>query len=284
MKLHKFILISILFIYSCKGTHGYKVHPAGFEYNIVENSNDGKKIKINDVLDLSLKYSTKSDSLIFNSENYFGKFRVKVEDPEKGGIFQIAISLLNVGDSAQFIISAKDFYENTIKTKVPNFINENENLKFELRINKLVTEDEMRKEHDLFIINMEAQENYLLQEYLKNEGISVKPTKSGLYIVYLKKGRGEKAKSGDIATINYTGSLINGEIIGSSVNKDTPYTFKIGNNEVINAWEEVLLNMRGGDKVKIIVPSNLAYGEFGYKQKIKPFSTLIFEIKLLKLN
>ncbi len=157
-------------------------------------------------------------------------------------------------------------------------------MKFELKIEKLVTEEEMRKERDLYIIKMEAQENALLQEYLKNENIKVKPTKSGLYIIPLINGKGEKAETTNKATIHYQGNLINGQILGSSINKDEPLTFTIGNGEVIKAWDEAIQNMRIGDKVKIIVPSHLAYGEFGHEKKIPPFSTLIFEIKLLELN
>ena len=131
---------------------------------------------------------------------------------------------------------------------------------------------------------MELEENSLLREYLKNENIKEKPTKSGLYIIQLKKGKGAKAKIGQVATIHYKGSFVNGKIISSSINKGKPYSFTIGKNEVIKAWDEAILNMKVGDKVKIIAPSHLAYGEFGYKQKIPPFSTLIFEIKLLKLK
>lgn len=277
------VLLFILFLFSCKNSITYKKHEAGFEYKIISKNKDSAKLKINDVLDLSLKYSNQQDSVIFNSDDFSGKFRIKVENGENG-MFQTAISLLHVGDSAHFIIPAKDFYENTIKTQIPKFVKENDKLKFELRIKKLVTEQEMKKEHELYIIKMEAQENSLLQEYLKNENITVKPTKTGLYIIFLKKGNGAKAKFGNTASIHYKGSLINGEILASSIDKDKPLTFTVGNGEVIKAWDEVVQNMRIGDKVKIIVPSKLAYGEFGYKEKIPPFSTLIFEIKLLKLK
>jgi len=278
------LLLFISFLFSCEDTNSYKKHDSGFEYKIISKNKDGATFQINDVLDLSLKYSTQSDSVIFNSENYSGKFRVKVEDSKNGGVFQTAISLLQIGDSASFIISADDFYGNTMKTPTPEFIKVNENLIFELRIDKLVTEEEMRKEHDLYIIKMEAQENSLLQEYLISEHVKANPTKSGLYLIYLKKGTGKVAKLGDVATIHYKGSLINGGILGSSINKDEPLTFTIGSGEVIKAWDEALQNMRIGDKIKIIVPSHLAYGEYGHERKIPPFSTLIFEIKLLELN
>ncbi|NPA45131.1 MAG: hypothetical protein GXO49_06345 [Chlorobi bacterium] len=278
------LILFLLFTFSCKNEDVYQKHIDGFEYKIFSNENNTQRINIDDLVELDLKYFSESDSLIFNSKELKGKFRVKVEDKENGGMFQTAICMLHIGDSASFLIKANDFYTKTIKTELPNFINKDEKLKIELKTKKIITQDELKKEYEQYIIKKEAEENILLQEYLKNENINVKPTKSGLYIIKLKKGKGEKAKLGDTATIHYKGSLINGQILASSINKGKPYTFKIGENKVIDAWNEALLTMKVGDKVKIIVPSKLAYGELGYKNKIPPFATLIFEIKLLKLK
>lgn len=270
---------------SCKNKDVYKNHISGFKYKIFHNKEENNtKLKIDDIIELDLEYSTNSDSIIFNSKKNKGKFRIKIESKEDGGIFQTAICMLNVGDSANFIINAKDFYTKTIKAKVPSFINEDENIKLKLKVKKIITQKELKKEYEQYLIKKEAEENLLLQEYLKNENIKIKPTKSGLYLIKLKKGTGRKAKLGDKVTIHYKGSLINGQVLASSIDKGKPYTFTIGKDEVIEAWNEAILNMRIGEKVKIIAPSKLAYGELGYKNKIPPFATLIFEIKLLKLK
>lgn len=279
-----FFIFLIFIIFSCKDKEEFKHHSLGFDYKILPTSKKDNKIKINDVVELDLKYLSQSDSLIFNTKQNIGKFRIKVESQEEGGLFQTAICMMHVGDSAVFLIPANDFYKKTIKTEIPTFIKENEVLKIELKVKKIVSDKELKKEYEQFIVKKEIEEELLLQDYLKNENINVKPTKSGLYIVFLKKGKGKKTKIGDIAKIHYKGSLINGKILASSINKGEPYKFKVGEGSVIKAWDEALLNMRVGDKVKIIVPSKLAYGEDGYKNKIPPFATLIFEIKLLKLN
>ena len=283
MKWITYILI-ISTLISCNDERAYKTHVSGFEYKIILQNSKAQKIKINDVLDVNLKYTNQKDSVIFNSEKNIGKFRVKVEDANTGGLFQTALMLLHEGDSASFIISAKDFYRKTQKKEFPIFLNENELLKFKIRIKKIISKKEMKKEYEKSIIKMELEENFLLQEYLKTENIKTKATKSGLYLINLKKGKGIKSKKGQKATIHYKASFINGKIISSSINKGKPYSFTIGNNEVIKAWDQAILTMRVGDKLKIIAPSHLAYGEFGYEPKIPPFTTLIFEIKLLKLN
>lgn len=283
MKIFTYILL-LTILFSCKQENTYKKHNAGFEYKMILQNKNSKKIKLNDILEIDLKYTTEYDSVIFNSNANVGKFRIKVETPNTGGIFQNAILMLNQGDNAKFIINANNFYSKTLKKDLPTFLNSNSNLKFDIKIKKIVSEKDIEKEYETHLLNLEIEEKTLLNEYLKNENINIKPTKSGLYIIKLKKGNGKKAKIGQIATIHYKGSFINGKIISSSINKGKPYKFKIGNDEVIKAWDEAILQMKVGDKVRIIVPSDLAYGKLGYKNKIPPFSTLIFDIKLLKLN
>lgn len=284
MRLSNFLFLTLIFFISCKSNDSYKKHVDGFEYKIFHSEENTDRIRIDDIVELELKYFSQSDSLIFNSKALKGKFRIKIEDSKDGGVFQTAIRMFQVGDSANLLIDANDFYTKTIKSEIPTFIKENEELKIELKIKKIITTEELQKEYKAYLIKKEAEENVLLHEYLNNEDINIESLKSGLYIVYLKKGKGRKAKNGDLATIHYKGSFINGQILASSISKGKPYSFTVGTNKVIAAWNETLLHLRVGDKVKIIVPSKLAYGDRGYKNKIPPFATLIFEIKLLKLN
>ncbi len=107
-------------------------------------------------------------------------------------------------------------------------------------------------------------------------------TASGLQYEIIKAGNGPKPKATDKITAHYHGTLLNGQIFDSSVQRGTPIDFPV--NGVIPAWQEALQLMPVGSKWKLYVPSNLGYGERGAGGDIGPYETLIFEVELIKIN
>lgn len=105
-----------------------------------------------------------------------------------------------------------------------------------------------------------------------------------LKVEVLTEGTGEQvSKSGDSLTVHYTGTLTDGTKFDSSVDRGTPFTFTVGVGQVIQGWDQGMLNMKVGEKRKLTIPYNLGYGEDGYGP-IPPKATLIFEVELLKIN
>lgn len=104
---------------------------------------------------------------------------------------------------------------------------------------------------------------------------------SGLQYEILKAGNGPKPKATDKVKCHYHGTLINGTVFDSSVQRGEPAIFPVGG--VIQGWIEALQLMPVGSKWKLFIPSNLAYGARGAGNSIAPHSTLIFEVELLEI-
>lgn len=119
-----------------------------------------------------------------------------------------------------------------------------------------------------------------LAENGKREGVTT--TASGLQYEVLKEGDGPKPKSNQKVTVHYHGTLIDGTVFDSSVERGRPASF--GVTQVIQGWVEGLQLMSKGSKYKFYIPYNLAYGERGAPPKIQPYAALIFEVELLDIN
>lgn len=119
-----------------------------------------------------------------------------------------------------------------------------------------------------------------LEENKKREGVKV--TESGLQYEVLKEGKGAKPAASDRVSVHYHGTLLDGTVFDSSVDRGEPTTFGVG--EVIPGWVEGLQLMPVGSKWKLFIPAALAYGERGAGGAIGPNSTLVFEVELLGIE
>ncbi len=118
-----------------------------------------------------------------------------------------------------------------------------------------------------------------LEKNAKKDGVIT--TSSGLQYKVLKKGDGESPKDTDKVEVHYHGTLIDGTVFDSSVDRGESITFPV--NGVIPGWVEALQLMKTGAKYKLFIPSELAYGNRG-QGKIGPNSTLIFEVELISIK
>lgn len=124
-----------------------------------------------------------------------------------------------------------------------------------------------------------AEGEAFLAENAKKDGITV--LESGLQYRVITEGSGAKPMATDQVTTHYHGTLINGKVFDSSVERGQPATFPV--NGVIPGWVEALQLMPVGSKWELFVPYNLAYGERGAGADIKPYSTLVFEVELIAI-
>lgn len=136
---------------------------------------------------------------------------------------------------------------------------------------KKLQEERMRKN--------KTEGKQFLEENAKKEGIIT--TESGLQYQILTEGKGETPKASDRVKVHYHGTLINGTVFDSSVQRGEPAVF--GVTQVISGWVEALQLMPVGSKWRLFIPHKLAYGAQGAGEMIQPFSTLIFDVELIEI-
>lgn len=115
----------------------------------------------------------------------------------------------------------------------------------------------------------------------KVETTTEQTTASGLKYTITEHGKGRQVVAGDKVTVHYTGTLPDGKKFDSSVDRDQPFSFQVGQGRVIRGWDEGLQLLHVGDKARFTIPPHLGYGERGAGSAIPPNSTLIFDIDVL---
>ncbi len=279
------IIIVLISLFACNTGNAYKKHPLGFDYQILKKSDNKDGVKEGDIIELNLKYFNENDSLLFSSRELTSSFKMQVKpSSHKGGSFEDAIRSMHIGDRYKFKINADSFYTKTQKVKIPNDTKPSSVLIFDVEILRKVSKEEISRERELQNKQLKRQEQVMLKQYIEENNIKVKPTKSGLYYIIKKQGKGKKAVTGNNLLVHYTGKFINGQVFDSSYDRNEVFSFTLGSPKIIKAWNEGFSFMREGDEATFIIPSKLAYGDKGYSTIIPPFSSLIFDVKLIKVK
>ncbi|MEA3503695.1 MAG: FKBP-type peptidyl-prolyl cis-trans isomerase [Bacteroidota bacterium] len=156
-----------------------------------------------------------------------------------------------------------------------------ENKKLEIdekEVNEIV--NEYFKEIQEKVANQQAeiQANFFAENGKKEDIIT---TESGLQYKVIKEGEGAMPAAEDNVSVHYHGTLLDGKVFDSSVDRGEPVTFPV--NGVIKGWQEAIQLMKEGGKLLIFVPSELAYGAQGAGNVIPPHTPLAFEVELIKI-
>ena len=122
------------------------------------------------------------------------------------------------------------------------------------------------------------------QAYLQKAAVEkgAKATPSGLIITTMKEGKGPSPKATDTVKVHYHGTLPNGKVFDSSVQRNEPATFPLSG--VIKCWTEGVQLMKVGGKSRLVCPADIAYGDRGAPPSIPPGATLVFEVELLSIE
>ncbi len=182
----------------------------------------------------------------------------------------MASNLMNSGlqqlDVQSFVKAFTETMNNTTPSMSPREANQ-------------VIQDYFSKQQDEMLSrNLDAGRAFLEENGKKEQVISLP---SGLQYEVLVEGNGAMPKATDKVQCHYHGTLLNGTVFDSSVERGQPAVF--GVNQVIKGWVEALQLMSEGSKWRLFIPSELAYGEQGAGGSIEPNATLIFDVELLEI-
>jgi FKBP-type peptidyl-prolyl cis-trans isomerase len=300
-----FVAGGMLIISACNKSPypDYEKAEEGLYYKFFKHNENGKKVsQEGDMLKLTMICKNSKDSITFNSQEFApGAFGFQYSKTTFGGLFMKALSMMASGDSVSFAISADSiFNKNLPAEQIPPFVEKGTMLILNFKVDTILTKEEVKKEEakqmEEYKIMMELRKNEepkILANYLQENKVKIKPTKSGLYFIETLKGNGKKPQDGEEVLINYTGRFVTGEIFDTSDEETAkqagiynpkrnpvygPTPFVVG-GKVIAGLTEGLKMMNPGSKAKMIIPSEIAYGDG--QGMVEPYATLIFDVEFV---
>ncbi len=162
---------------------------------------------------------------------------------------------------------------------------------YEVKLQAIRSLEEVKKDRARYKKEKEAEKERLKKEepskianYIKKHNINVKPTESGLYYKDIVEGKGDYPVDGNTVTIEYIHYDLDGNVLQSSYEDETPFTYTVGTGAVIKGWEEAVKLMRKGGKAWMLLPSSIGYGDYQRTKEIKPYSPLVFELELTEVK
>jgi FKBP-type peptidyl-prolyl cis-trans isomerase FkpA len=293
-----YILVTALAV-KANAQDGFQRSPKGTLYKIF-TQNAGEKIKVNDIVTFQIIQKTDKDSVLYSSYQSGRPAQVQVQPT--GDLMDI-LPLLTVKDSLM-VKAPTDSIFKMQEDKRPPFLPKGSYLVFLIKVERVQSLADAMAERDkaMAAAKVEAekaqvQEGVIADKYIADKKLVYTTTPSGLKYKITKAGLKPKPLKGDTVFVNYIGHTLEGKVFDTSIEAEAtkaglqqpgrafePITFALGAQGVIPGWEEALLLLNEGGKAQLFIPSKLAYGASASGPDIKPFSTLIFDIELVKVN
>jgi FKBP-type peptidyl-prolyl cis-trans isomerase FkpA len=281
------LLLSILVIStSCNNSPfpDFNHSPSGFYYKFYSIGEDRQPSQF-DYIIIDAKFSRSENDTSFFYNDYTGLNFMQLSSNLKQGGLEQAISMMNKGDSAGFMIK-KDDLSFFFKNKVPE--DSVEYVYVTIKLLDVASPDQFQEHFRKFknwLTQKDKEEKRRIEDFLASSGEEIH-YQNGIYFQEIKSGKGDSIETGMAVSIHYTGTFLDGRIFDSTYDRGEPFDFLIGmEGQVIQGIETGIKMMKKGGKAKFILPSQLAYGEKGSSTGIiPPHATLVYEVEVLRVN
>ena len=260
--------------------------PSGV-YFLEAKKGNGKKIDTGDIVRIQFDLTLANGAKVFSSKDRGEPMQLTYGQPFDTPGFDEGIGYMTAGGQAKFIVPSEMAFGAAGRGAIiPPF----STLVYDVEVVDVTTKSEAEKQKEAELKQKEMQidqakigEAAKLKKYIEANHITVTPTASGLYYIEIEKGTGPKAEAGKKVKVHYTGTLLDGTKFDSSVDRGAPFSFGLGQGQVIKGWDEGIAMMNVGGKAKLIIPSSLAYGPSDMGT-IPPYSPLVFDVELIEVE
>ncbi len=262
-----------------------KTLESGLNFNKIK-SGKGRKVKDGMFLTFDFEIRYLDGRMLYSSieANHPSSYEYGKKFDTKG--IMEALGMMRSGDEVELIIPSSLAFGEKGNQRVDPFTA----LHYFVRLTSVKTkaendkEIEAKRKNDAAILEAtRLQEASVLAKYIAENEITVEPTASGLYFISTLEGEGEQAVAGNKVKVHYTGTLLDGTKFDSSVDRNQPFEFVLGQGKVIKGWDEGIAMMKVGGKATLVLPSSIAYGARQAGTVIKPYSPLKFDVELLEI-
>lgn len=262
---------------------GYKKTADGLYYQFYNQNKANALPNKTDFVKMSVLCYLK-DSLFYGWEESQGVVHMQVSEPRFKGDLQSAIAMMREGDSASFYIKA-DSIASVYYAQDPVAVGltADDYFRYEIKMMEVQTAEEFQAEIDALKAEMQQESKEALAAYIAENNIDVTPTASGIYVIPIENGKGRCPVKGEKVEVEYDVYLLDGTLVGSSSKQEGSFSFVLGEGHAIPGWEEVVPMMHQGDKVRAIIPYEMAYNEHDMGN-VKPYSNLVYDINLLGIT
>ena len=262
--------------------------PKGVMYQVFP-SGSGERLMENSIITFNFIQKTDKDSVLASSYTMGHPVQTQIRPSQNAGDLMDIFPLMSVKDSAVVKVPVDSIFKGH-EDQRPPFFAKGGYLTFTLKIIKSQTLEQA-------IADIKTAESTGAAQYINNHKLTVKTTASGLKYVITSPSARRKPLKGDTLLVNYTGRTLDDKVFDSSIESAAkaaglqqpgrtyePIQVIVGTGAVIPGWDEGLLLLNEGSKATFVIPSSLAYGDHGQGDDIKPYSTLVFDVELVKVK
>lgn len=274
-----------LFLVSCSK---YSKTESGLRYKVLYKSPEKKLPVAGEYLQCFYSISNSEDSIIFSN---FGQTpdRILLGEPtHKGGDIMDALGMMSVGDSILFLINADSFYQKTRMEELPSYVKPNSDLKFVIKMDRSLNKYQVDSLVNVEKLKRWNEEIENINAYVKKNSLEVTlDTLTGIRMYFYQKqaDSAKRVNEGSVIQFHMIGKLMDGTEFFNSYTTPPARVVKVTRSDFkpIGMYE-MLTKMKEGEKAIFILPYDLAYGAKGVEGMIPPFSTLVYDINILKVE
>lgn len=262
---------------------GYKKTENGLYYKFYSHNPSAQKPNQTDMLKVAMTCYL-GDSVYFDFQQSESQVYAQLKESLFPADLNEAYALMNLGDSASFYIKADsvaircyDKQPETVGLKADDYF------RYEVKLLEIKTVEEFQADIEKMNASMRERSEREYVNYVEENFQGVKPDNSGIYMVTLEAGKGRCPQKGEKVELDFSASLLNGQFVGSTFDSPDKFSFVLGQGFAIEGWEKVVPQIHLGERVKVVIPYEMAYGEHSVGS-IPPYSNIVYEIKLLKIT